>query len=165
MEEKRQSDFRGRRRNHDRSSRPPMDNNMKEMIAKIEEKLIDAIKPESVNGLNSFERKLFHRHFDHNKDYETRTYRNGEDFTLLIYPVANLERFAKEKADESLSTGDVISLPHMGSYERFIVHNALKTIDAIETASEGEGNERHIKISSKRFGRGLKKIVKKIKLF
>lgn len=165
MEEKRESDFRSRRRNQDRRPRPQMDSNIKGMIAKIEENLIDAIKPEPVNGLNSFERKLVHRHFDHNKSFETRTYRNGENFTLFIYPIANLEKFAMEKAEESLASGDVISLPPMGSYERFIVHNKLKTIDGIETASEGEGSERHIKISSKSFGRSFKKIVKKIRLF
>ena len=126
---------------------------------------MDAVKPESLNGLNSFERKLIHRHFDHSTSYQTRTYRNGDKFTLCVYPVANIEKMAKDKAKESLDTGETISLPPMGSYERYIVHNALKDFSGVETSSEGEGKERHIQIVSKRFGRGLKKIARKIRLF
>ena len=162
MLEKRRTDF---HRRTDTGRRPPMDNNIKDTIAKIEEKLVDAVRPESINGLNSFERKLIHRHFDHNNNYETRTYRNGDNFTLLVYPIANIERFAQEKAQESLDTGNVVNLPPMGSYERYIIHNTLKDISGVETVSEGEGSERHIQIKSKRFGRSLKKIAKKIKLF
>lgn len=138
--------------------------NIRGMISEIEGKLVDSIVPESLTGLNSFERKLIHRHFDHNKDFQTRTYRNGDDFKLLVYPVGNLERFAREKAEESLQSGETINLPAMGSYERYLVHNSLKDFSGVETSSQGEGNERHIQITSKRFGRGLKKIVKKIKL-
>jgi hypothetical protein len=52
----------------------------------------------------------------------------------------------------------------MSSYERFIVHNVLKEIDSIESSSVGEGAERHVEIQPQKFGRGLKKIIKKIKL-
>jgi len=37
-------------------------------------------------------------------------------------------------------------------------------MNGIETESFGEGSDRYVKITSKRFGRGLKKIAKKIKL-
>lgn len=141
------------------------DNNVRKIISEIEEKLQDSIKPEKVPGLNSFERKMVHRHFDHNQDFQTRTYRDGDNFTLYVYPVGNIERFAKEKAQECLDTGTDVDLPPMGSYERFIVHNALKDVVGVQSESRGEGSERRVQIVSKQFGRGLKKIVKKIKLF
>ncbi len=160
-EERRRPNFRRRG-----GPREPMqdDQNIRGMIEEIEAKLQDAISPESISGLNSFERKLIHRHFDHNKDFETRTYRNDEQYTLSVYPVANIERFAREKAEESLSSGGTVELPAMGSYERFIVHNCLKDMSGVETTSAGEGRDRHVQIVSKRFGRGLKRIAKKIRL-
>lgn len=160
-EEKREQRTTGRRFD----SRKSDTTNIQQVIKKLEEKLQDSIQPEALSGLNSFERRLIHRHFDHNKDIQTRTYRKGDNFTLYVYPVGNLERFAKEKAREVFETGLDIDLPPMGSYERYIVHAALKDMDGIETASLGEGGERHVQIVSKKFGRGLKKIVKKIKLF
>ncbi|MFQ5640142.1 MAG: R3H domain-containing nucleic acid-binding protein [bacterium] len=140
-------------------------NNIKKIISDIEEKLEDSIKPERFEGLNSFERKLVHRHFDHNKEFQTRTYRSGNNFTLCVYPVGNIERFAKEKAQECLESGANVELPPMGSYERYLVHNALKDISGVQSESTGEGKERKIQLTSKQFGRGLKKIVKKIRLF
>jgi len=53
----------------------------------------------------------------------------------------------------------------MSSYERFVIHEALKDNDALKVESFGEGVERHIVIEPNLFGRGLKKIIKKIKLF
>ncbi|MFQ5771690.1 MAG: hypothetical protein ACE5HX_14245, partial [bacterium] len=103
-------------------SRRRYDNkNIPKIISEVEAKLQNSIKPESLVGLNSFERKLIHRHFDHNNDFQTRTYRDGDKFTLFVYPVGNIERFAKEKAQESLSSGAEVTLPPMGSYERYIV--------------------------------------------
>jgi predicted RNA-binding protein Jag len=84
---------------------------------------------------------------------------------LWIFPVANLKKFVGDKAQEALDRGEEVALPPMSNYERFIVHNVLKEFGSIETASVGEGAERHIEIHPKKFGRGLKKIVKKIKLF
>lgn len=141
--------------------------NIRKLISGVEERLHESIKAESLEGLNSFERKMVHRHFDHNPDFETRTYRNGDKFTLSIYPVDNIKKFAKDKSQELLDTGtETCDLPPMGSYERYIVHAAVQDISGVETASQGEGPERHVQISSKkRFGRGLKKIVKRIKLF
>lgn len=141
------------------------DKKLRKMISDIEAKLSDSIKPESIENLNSFERKIVHRHFDHNKEFETRTYRNDQEFILYVYPVGNITRFAQEKAEECLESGNVVDLPAMGSYERYVVHAALKEIGSIETKSNGEGSERHIQIHSKKFGRGLKRIVRKIRLF
>ncbi len=146
------------------------DQNIRKLISGIEEKLQESIKAESLEGLNSFERKMVHRHFDHNPDIETRTYRNEDKFTLSIYPVGNIKKFAKDKAQELFDTGTEVSdLPAMGSYERYIVHAALQDISGVETTSHGEGSERHVQIVSKsvskKFGRSLKKIVRKIKLF
>lgn len=145
--------------------RRPAKKDMERIISELEKKLKNSIKPEAINGLNAFERRLIHRHFDHNKEIQTRTYRDGNKFTLYVYPVGNIEKFAKEKAQEALDSGSEVDLPPMGSYERYIVHASLKDVDGIETESHGEGSERHVHIVSKKFGRGLKKIVKKIKLF
>lgn len=145
--------------------RQPSRQNINKIISDLEEKLKESITPESITGLNAFERRQIHRHFDHNVDVQTRTYRDGDKFTLFVYPVGNIERFAREKAQEALESGEPVDLPPMGSYERYIVHNSLKEMNGIETVSQGEGGERHVQIVSKKFGRGLKKIVKKIKLF
>ncbi len=159
-EEKKSRNFEDDSRGHLRSK------NIPKMLGEIESKLQESIRPESVIGLNSFERKLVHGHFDHNNDFQTRTYRDGEKFTLKIYPVGNIEKFARERAEESIASGEDVALPPMGSYERFIVHKTLKEIAGIETTSHGEGGGRHVTIIvSKKFGRGLKRIVKKIKLF
>ena len=142
------------------------DQNTRKLISGVEEKLKESIKTESLEGLNSFERKMVHRHFDHNQDFETRTYRNEDKFTMSIYPVGNIKKFAKDKAQELFDTGaEVSDLPPMGSYERYIVHAALQDVSGVETTSHGEGLERHVQIVSKKFGRGLRRIVKKIKLF
>lgn len=138
--------------------------NMEKFISELERKLRESITPETIHGLNSFERRLIHRHFDHNPDVQTRTYRDGSEFTLFVYPVGNIERFARKKAQEALESDDPIALPPMGNYERYIVHSSLKDVGGIETQSQGDGSERHVQIVSKKFGRGLKKIVKKIRL-
>jgi len=161
-EERRKSRFSERRD----SGREADDQNIRKLISGVEEKLQDSINAESLEGLNSFERKMVHRHFDHNPDFETRTYRNGDKFTLSIYPVGNIKEFAKDKTQELLKSGaEVCDLPPMGSYERYVVHAALQDVSGVETASHGEGLERHVQIVSKKFGRGLRRIVKKIKLF
>jgi len=137
---------------------------IKEILSEIQGTINDSIEPITLSKLNSFERKLVHRHFDHNPDVVTKTYRNGEDFDLKIYPVGNLRKFAEQKADEALQTRKKVTLPHMSSYERFVIHDALKNMDSIKAESFGEVEERHIEISPEAFGRGLKRIIKKIKL-
>ena len=135
------------------------------LAKKIKAELENSIEPISLSKLNAFERKLIHRHFDHNPNIVTKTYRFGEDYELRVYPVGNLRQYAQKKADEALQTGKKITLPHMSNYERFVVHDTLKAIDSIKSSSFGEGEERHIEIEPEMFGRGLKRIIKKIKLF
>jgi predicted RNA-binding protein Jag len=135
------------------------------LIGKIKQELQDSIDPISLSDLNSFERKLVHRHFDHNPDIVTKTYRHGEDYELRVYPIGNLRNYARKKADEALQSGEKVVLPHMSNYERFIVHDVLKDYDAIKSESHGDDEDRHIVIEPEVFGRGLRKIIKKIKLF
>jgi hypothetical protein len=136
------------------------------LIRETEEKLRDSIQPAQLPDLNAVERKQVHRYFERYKPaFETKTYRgDGEAQVLWVFPVANLTKWTEEQAKRAVETDTEVALPPMSSYERFLVHNALKTIDSIEAVSEGEGAERHIRIQSKKFGRGLKKIIKKIKL-
>ncbi len=138
---------------------------IQELLERIRRELQDSISPISFNSLNSFERKQIHRHFDHNSNFVTKTYRHGEEYELRVYPVGNLKRYAQEKADQAVEKGEKVVLPHMGNYERFIIHDTLKSIETVKSESYGEGEERHIEIEPEMFGRGLKKIIKKIRLF
>jgi UDP-N-acetylmuramate: L-alanyl-gamma-D-glutamyl-meso-diaminopimelate ligase len=142
------------------------DGRTKALMQEIEQKLADAIQPVQLENLNSFERKQIHQYIERNKpEFETKTYRGeGDEHVLWIFPVANLKKFAQEKANEALATDSEVAFPPMSSYERFIVHDALKVVEGVEAVSVGEGAERHIEIQPKKFGRGLKKIMKKIKL-
>lgn len=136
-----------------------------QIIIDIQRNLRDTWKPMSIDSLTAYERKRIHTFFDNKSDYKTKTYREGETFIFRIYPLKNLKKLAEEKAKEALSTGNTLALPPMGNYERFIIHDHLKDWDRIETVSFGEDKERHIEIIPKKFGRTLKKIMKKIKLF
>jgi predicted RNA-binding protein Jag len=138
---------------------------IEELIRKISGELKDSIVPITLGELNAFERKLVHRHFDHNPDVITRTYRHGEKYELRIFPVGNLKKYAEEKAQHAIETGEKVVLPHFSNYERYIIHDTLKDNDAVKSASYGEGEDRHIEIEPAVFGRGLKKIIKKIRLF
>lgn len=149
------------RKNPPRYGRDKIDN----ILIDVQRKLRDEYEPVSLEDLNAFERKRIHRFFDDKEDYATKTYRSGDEFTLCVFPVGNIRKLAETKAQEALKSGNVVSLPPMGNYERYIVHDCLKDIEGIETASCGEGNERRVEIRPKRFGRGLRKIMKKIKLF
>jgi predicted RNA-binding protein Jag len=146
-----------------RTTRGP-DNKIKGLLYKIENELAGSIEPISIVELNSFERKLIHRHFDRNPAVVTKTYRKDDDYELRVYPVGNLKKFAIQKADEVVQTGKKAVLPHMGSFERYVVHNALKEIDSVKSKSYGDGENRHIEIEAAIFGRGLRRIIKKIKL-
>jgi len=142
------------------------DPRINELIRETELKLAESTQPVQLANLNAIERKQIHRHFDRLKPaFETKTYRGeGETQVLWVFPIANLKKFAQEKAKEALETDTAVALPPMSSYERFVVHNVLKEIDSIESLSAGEGAERHVEIQPQKFGRGLKKIIKKIKL-
>lgn len=136
-----------------------------QLLRQAEQTLADSINAVSFENLSAFERKHVHEFFEHNLSFETKTYRDGEKYVLWVFPVGNLKKYAEEKANEAVATGSVVALPPMSSYERFIVHETLKDWDSVETTSEGEGTGRHVLISPVKFGRRLKKIAKKIKLF
>jgi len=140
-------------------------NKIDDILIDVQRKLRDTLEPVSLKGLTAFERKRIHRFFDDKEDFETKTYRSGDEFTLRVYPVGNIKKLAKEKAQQALETGNVITLPPMGNYERFVVHDCLQDMEGIETASSGEGEDRRVEIRPVKFGRGLRKIMKKIKLF
>jgi hypothetical protein len=142
------------------------DPRINELIRETEQKLAESTQPVQLENLNALERKQIHRYFDRLKPaFETKTYRGeGEAQVLWVFPIANLKKFAQEKAKEALETDAAVALPPMSSYERFVVHDVLKEIESIEALSAGEGAERHIEIQPQKFGRGLKKIIKKIKL-
>jgi len=154
-----------------RSNRPDQRNNKRDpkvdsLVHRIKDELLDSIEPIIIPELNAFQRKLVHRHFDHNPDIVTKTYRvNDEDYELRVYPVGNLRNWAKRKANEAVDNRETVVLPHMSSYERFVVHDTLKSIDTVKATSHGDGEERHIEIEPAIFGRGLKRIIKKIRLF
>lgn len=135
------------------------------IIIDIQRKLRESTEPLDIRDLSAFERKRIHSFFDDKPDYKTKTYREDEIYVFRIYPVGNIKRFAEQKAKEAIEKGQTIPLPPMPSFERFVIHEHLKSWDEIETASFGENEERHIEIKPKRFGRTLKKIIKKMKLF
>ncbi len=135
------------------------------ILIDAQKNLRDSIEPMNLENLNSFERKKIHSFFDDKPDYETKTYRRENTFVLKIYPVGNLKRLAKEKAEQVLNTGDVYTFPYLPSYERYIIHNYLQNFDGVETKSIGENNDRRLEIRPVRFGRSLRRIIKKIKLF
>lgn len=158
----------GGRRPHPGFQEEPqeVDARIQEMIDAAEARLSASHQPITLENLTPFERKQIHQHFERRKMmYETKTYRRGEDHVLWVFPVANLKKFAESKAKEALDRGEEIALPPMSNYERFIVHNLLKEFGSVETLSAGDGDNRHIVIQPKKFGRSLRKIAKKIKLF
>ena len=136
-----------------------------QLLRQVRTDLDSSIEPISLPNLNAFERKLIHRAFDHNPDIATKTYRDGEEYELKVYPIGNLKRFVDKKADEALESGETVALPHMSSYERYIIHDALKSRDEIKSSSQGEGKDRHIVLEPNAFGRGLKKMIRKIRFF
>ncbi len=153
-----------------RGRRPPRrdpheDERIQRLIRNAQDMLVDSTQAVCLEDLNAYERKRVHQFYDRKDDYETKTYRNGEEYLLWIFPVGKLRQYALDQAQSSLETGEQINLPPMSNYERFIVHDALKDIESIETNSFGEDDERHIRITPVRFGRKIKKIVKKLKLF
>ncbi len=142
---------RGRPRGRKGETRRTEEKNEKveELIRKIKEELVDSIEPICLHDLNAYERKLIHRYFERGGEITTKTYRIGEeDYELRIFPVGNLRRYAQKMADQAVSTRQKVVLPPMSSYERFIIHDYLKSLDTVKTHSVGEGDDRHIEIES-----------------
>jgi spoIIIJ-associated protein len=59
----------------------------------------------------------------------------------------NLIDMALRAAEEVLETGEPVDLSPMNSYERYLVHSALKDEPGVTTSSEGEGTMKQIVIS------------------
>lgn len=153
------------RRKTSYQNRPRTDmSKIDQILIDIQRKLRESYEPYCVENLNSFERKRIHSFFDNKEEYETRTYRRGEQFVLKVIPIGNLKRLAKENAEKVLQTGEAVVMPYLGNYERFVIHNYLKDFGGIETKSVGEGADRRLEIKQVRFGRSLKRIMKKIKI-
>jgi len=141
------------------------DEKIHKLIRNAQDLLADSNHAICLEDLNAYERKCIHHFFDNKADFETKTYRNNEDYLLWIFPIAKLRAYAEEKANEALNNGETIDLPPMSNYERFIIHDALKSFESVETNSFGENDERHIRITPVKFGRRFKKVIKKLKLF
>ena len=62
----------------------------------------------------------------------------------------SLIKLAQALAEKAKKTGKVQIMEPMPTYKRRIVHNALSRINGIYTESEGEGEEKQIKIIPKR---------------
>ena len=139
-------------------------NKIDQILIDIQRKLRESYEPYCFENLNGFERKRIHSFFDNKEEFETRTYRQGERFVLKVIPVGNLKQLAEQNAEKVLQTGEPITLPYLGNYERFIIHDYLKDFSGIETKSVGEGKDRRLEIKQAKFGRSLKRIIKKIKI-
>jgi len=135
-----------------------------EIIRSVERALKESIEAYSVKVNDPEIQRRVEEHYKHHADYDVRTYQSGRDFLLRIYPVANLRKYAEQKAREALEKNEAITLLPMRSFERFVVHNHLKTWPGIVTTSVGEGTERRIEIRPVKYGREPRKIQKKIKL-
>jgi predicted RNA-binding protein Jag len=144
------------------SDRPQADEAVKQTIKEAEAALLGQMSSYMVKGLNAFQRKMIHRHFEKTQEYKSKTYReNDTDYVLKIFPVGQLRRFAEQKAQEVLMKGEREVLPPMGAFERFVIHEYLKDRSGIRTESFGEGAERHIEIVPV-FGRTLKKAKRRL---
>ena len=139
-----------------------LDEKVKEAISSVLEQLQDTFAPATVRGLNPFQRRQIHLHFEKTQEYKVRAQRgDGDEVVLQIYPVGQLRRMAETKVQEVLMTGESIALPPMGSYERFIVHEYIKERGGVRTESFGEGVERHIVVFPV-FGRVPKKAKRRL---
>jgi predicted RNA-binding protein Jag len=144
--------------------RPPMetDETAQERIDAASEHFRESLAPFSIGGLNSFQRKLIHRHFEKTGEYKVRTVRDDADeIVLVLYPVGHLQRIAETFLQEVLMTGESRGLPAMDSYERFIVHEYLKNRGGVRTESYGEAEDRHVEIFPI-FGRTPKKAKRRL---
>lgn len=61
-----------------------------------------------------------------------------------------LERLAKEAADEVAQSGEEKVLPHMGAWDRRIIHLSLQDSAKVTTFSKGEGRERRLIIAPRK---------------
>lgn len=148
------NDRRGGGRHHRRNE---MDPQVKLELNAAMENIQTGLAPYEIKGLNAFQRKQVHRYFERLQEYGVKTYRIDDDaYVMKIFPVGALKRLAEQVAQEVLMQGDAGDLPPMGAYERYVIHDYLKDRAGIQTRSEGEGEDRHIRVMPI-FGRSLKK--------
>ena len=135
--------------------------NAGEIIGDTEERLSSSLEPVRLEGLNGFQRKKVHQHFEKTQEYRVKTYREESDIILKVYPVGNLKRLAEQKTQEVLMKGQFEEMPPMGSFERFIIHDYLKEREGIKTESTGQkGKDRRI-IIQPLFGRNPRRVNKR----
>ncbi len=151
------------KRHRDKPARSDLDK-IDRILIDIQKRLRDSIEPVSIENLNGYERKRIHSFFDDRDDYETKSYRQNGRIVLKVFPVGNLKKFSREKAEKVLATGEKYVFPPLPGFERYIIHNYLQNFEGVETKSEGEGELRRLEIRPVRFGRSLKRIIKKIKI-
>jgi hypothetical protein len=142
-------------------SRPPLDEIVKESIAKVESFVFEGYEPVIITGLNSFQSKQAQRILEKAKEYQIKGYREDEQMILKVYPVGRLRRLAEQTAQEVMLKGDAVELPPMGSFQRFVIHDYFKDRQGVRTESFGEGDERRIRIQPQ-YGRVPKKIKKRL---
>ncbi len=138
-----------------------MDENVLRSIRQAEEAFKEDSTPFKITGLNGFQRKQLYSYFEKKQEYRAKSYREKEEVIVKVFPIGHLKRLAEKAAQEVLMQGDIIDLPTMGSFERFVIHDYLKEREGVKTESYGEGKDRHIQISPQ-FGRGLKKTKKRL---
>ncbi|MBN1892924.1 hypothetical protein JW906_00435 [bacterium] len=154
-EERRKSRTRGGRKD------TPPDETVREAIRNAERQLQSALQAVEITDLNPFQRKQIYRYFERGAEYKIKAFPRDDHWIMKIYPVGNLRRLAEQKAQEVLMKGEIISLPPLGSFERFVIHDYLKDRSGLRTESCGEGEERHIEIHPQ-FGRMPKKIKRRL---
>lgn len=152
----------GKRRKPWGRKQPKIDEAVEKEILRVQEVLKESIDPVRLSDFNGFQRKQIYRHFEKTQEYEVKSYKNDEDVTLKVYPIGNLKRLAEQKIQEVLMHGKPETLPPMGSYERFVIHNYLKEREGVTTESVGErGKDRRIEIRPV-FGRTLRRAKKRL---
>jgi hypothetical protein len=160
--ERRRSD-RGPRGGRPFGSRPPLDDIVKEFIAKVEASAFERYEPVILTGLNPFQRKQAQHILEKAKEYQIKGYREDEQMILKVYPVGRIRRLAEQMAQEVMLKGEAVDLPPMGSFQRFVIHDYFKDRQGVRTESFGEGEDRRIRISPQ-YGRVPKKIKKRLRL-
>ncbi|MBN2415796.1 hypothetical protein JXO52_08130 [bacterium] len=134
------------------------DKDVYKAIGEAERFLVDSLLPFTFDGLNGYERKKVHEHFENDTEYRVKTYREDDQIILKVYPVGSLKRLAEQKTQEVLMKGQAEELPPMGSFERFVIHDYLKERHGVRTESTGQrGEDRRIVIMPL-FGRRPRKV-------
>jgi predicted RNA-binding protein Jag len=158
----RKSSSKNRKAQLTKKRKPPLDETVRVVLDRIQSELQESFGPSRVEGLNGFQRKQIHHFFGKTNEYNVKTHKENENWVLKVYPIGKLRRIAEQKTQEVLMEGKEHSLPPMGSYQRFIIHDYLKERDGIRTESKGsEGKDRHVVIYPV-FGRSLKKAKRRL---